>query len=146
MARQIVGDGGFVLGVDVQPVEPLHFQNLETLVADLDDGDTRDLVAARLKGHADVILSDISPNLSGVWEVDHAKQVHLARRALELCGLILKPGGNFFVKAFHGPDLDEFKKEMRERFETFRVVKPPASRTKSSELFLLGMGFRPQGT
>jgi 23S rRNA (uridine2552-2'-O)-methyltransferase len=85
------------------------------------------------------VLSDVSPNISGVWEVDHARQIDLARRSLQIAVSLLKPDGNFFVKVYQGDLLDDFVSEVRRRFEFVRLIKPAASRKKSSELFVLGL-------
>jgi 23S rRNA (uridine2552-2'-O)-methyltransferase len=92
---------------------------------------------------ADVVISDASPNISGVWEVDHARQIDLANQALKLALEILRPSGNFFVKVFEGDLLNSFIKTMEKYFETVKVIKPKASRAKSSELFILAMNLKP---
>jgi len=135
-----VGDGGFVLGVDVKPVEPFEAGNVRSVVADVTEPDILDVVRGFLpSGCADVVVSDVSPNVSGVWEVDQARQVDLARRSLFVACGVLRKGGNFFVKVFQGDMLDHFVFEVRREFGSVRFLKPRASRKKSSELFLLGL-------
>jgi 23S rRNA (uridine2552-2'-O)-methyltransferase len=87
------------------------------------------------------VVSDLSPNISGVWEVDHARQMELARTALRIARVILRPAGNMLVKIFQGSELKEFQLEMKSSFSTLRIVKPPASRPESAELYFLGLGF-----
>jgi 23S rRNA (uridine2552-2'-O)-methyltransferase len=89
----------------------------------------------------DVILSDLAPNVSGIWEVDHARQIELARCAIRLARQLLRPSGNMLVKVFQGAETKEFQSEIRGLFREFRIVKPPASRPESAELYLLGLGF-----
>lgn len=132
-----VGPRGFVLGVDVKEIEPFEKKNVKTVVADITDSGTVDVVCGLLPRLADVVVSDVSPNVSGVWEVDHARQVDLARRSLVIAGRVLRRGGGFFVKVFQGDLLDEFVDELRGLFDFVRFVKPRASRRGSSELFLL---------
>ena len=140
-AHQVVGGGGFVLGVDKEAIAPLNFSNLSTLIGDITNDQVVVDIAAT--GHApfDVVLSDLAPNVSGVWEVDNARQIELARCALKAARSVLRPSGNMLVKVFQGSDLQDFKAEMKSAFETLRIVKPPASRAESAELYLLGLGF-----
>ena len=90
---------------------------------------------------ADVVLSDLAPNVSGMWEVDHARQIDLTRNALALARQILKPGGSAVFKVFEGEFLSELKKEMAASFSKVLISKPTASRQESSELYLVCLNF-----
>ena len=141
VALKAVGEEGFVLGVDLNVVEPLEAENSRSVVLDITEPEVVDVVRGFLPGRrADVVVSDVSPNISGVWEVDHARQVDLARRSLYVAACVLKKGGNFFVKVFQGELLDDFVSEVKREFRFVRFVKPKASRRKSSELFLVCLG------
>ena len=94
----------------------------------------------------DAIISDLAPDVSGVWEVDQVRQIDLARHALKIARSLLKPGGNMLVKAFQGADLREFQLEIKSSFQNLRTVKPQASRPESAEIYLLGQGFLGQVT
>ncbi len=140
-ALRVLGDGGFVLGVDIKEIAPIEGENSRSIVHDITERDVVDVVRGFLPdGVADVVVSDVSPNISGVWEVDHARQVDLARRSLYIAACVLRKGGNFFVKVFQGELLDDFVVDMRREFRFVRLLKPKASRRKSSELFVLGLG------
>jgi 23S rRNA (uridine2552-2'-O)-methyltransferase len=89
-----------------------------------------------------VVISDAAPNITGVWEVDHARQIDLATKALEIAQSLLKPKGNFFVKVFEGALLNDFIEAVKSIFETVKMVKPQASRAKSSEMYLLATGLK----
>ena len=91
---------------------------------------------------ADVVISDAAPNITGVWEVDHARQIDLATKAMEIAQCILKPNGNFFVKVFEGDLLNDFIQTVKQTFDTVKIVKPQASRAKSSEMYLLALGLK----
>jgi 23S rRNA (uridine2552-2'-O)-methyltransferase len=145
-ARQILGPQGFVLGVDKEPIKPFPFRNLGTIVADiLQEDETVALIQLETYRKMDVVLSDLAPNVSGVWEVDHARQIDLARHALSIARKVIRPSGNVLVKVFQGSELQDFRKEMRTEFQTLRIVKPPASRSESAELYFLGLGYiKPQ--
>jgi len=141
-SRKIVGDEGFVLGVDVKPIEPIDLPNVRTLVGDITEPQTVEYVRELLPRSADVVVSDVSPNISGIWELDHARQIDLARRSMQIAASNLKPKGNFFVKTFQGDMLRDFVKEVKERFVFVKLIKPKASRAKSAELYVLGMNLR----
>ena len=141
IAQEAVGKSGFVLGVDKQEIKPLSRHNVATIVGDIEDPSLSDLIKEKMQGPVDVVLSDASPNISGSWETDHARQVYLANRSLEIARRVLRRGGAFFVKAFQGPDLKEFRSDLQRFFETVRIVKPPASRSDSSEIYFLGLNF-----
>jgi len=141
-SRRIVGDEGFVLGVDLKPIEPIDLPNVRTLIGDITEPQTVEYVRELLPRSADAVISDVSPNISGIWELDHSRQIDLARRSLQIAASVLKPRGNFFVKVFQGDMLHDFVKEVKERFAFVKLIKPKASRAKSAELYVLGMNFR----
>ncbi|MEM1589104.1 MAG: RlmE family RNA methyltransferase [Candidatus Bathyarchaeia archaeon] len=141
-ARKIVGSEGFVLGVDLKPIEPFPECNVKTIVGDITEDETVEQILEALPRRADVVVSDASPNISGVWELDHARQMDLAQKALEIALKVLRPNGNFFVKVFQGDMLNDFVGKVKRYFRDVRVIKPKASRAKSSELFVLGLRFQ----
>lgn len=145
-AHKAVGDSGLVLGVDIKPVKPLPYENVEAIVSDITESQTAAKIQAILPRKADVVISDVSPNISGVWEVDHAKQMDLAYTSLQIVAKILKPEGNFFVKVFQGDMLHGFLETLRNNFETVKIIKPKASRAKSAEIYILGMRFQTETT
>jgi 23S rRNA (uridine2552-2'-O)-methyltransferase len=142
-ARKIVGKKSFILGVDLKPIAPFPQEYIRTIVADINEPETLQQILDFLPKKADVVLSDASPNISGVWEVDHARQIDLAAQALKIALSVLRPSGNFFVKVFEGDMLADFVKTVEKRFVTVKVIKPKASRAKSSEMFLLAMNLKP---
>jgi 23S rRNA (uridine2552-2'-O)-methyltransferase len=91
---------------------------------------------------ADLVLSDMAPNMSGIASRDQARALELAELALDFALKHLKPQGNFLVKAFQGAGFDSFLKTLRSRFVAVAVRKPEASRSRSSEVYLLGKGLR----
>ncbi len=138
-ARKTVGSRGFVLGVDIKPIAAFSEHNVRTMLGDIGDPETPRQILELLPRKADVVISDASPSISGIWEVDHARQIDLAEQALNIAFETLRPSGNFFAKVFQGDLLDDFTRKMQKHFQTVKVVKPEASRKKSSELFILGM-------
>src|SRR4030066_1111884 len=145
-ARKIAGKTGFVLGVDLKPIEPLPQEYITTIVADITEPETLQQILAFLPRKADVLISDSSPNISGVWEVDHARQIDLATQALHIALRVLRSSGNLFVKVFQGDLLNDFIKTVYRYFETVKLIKPKASRAQSSELYVLALGLKPRQT
>ncbi len=144
-ARKMTGKNGFVLGVDLKPIDPFTQEYVRTIVADLTEPGIVEEIRSFLPREADVVISDAAPNITGVWEVDHARQIDLATKALEIAQCLLRPSGNFFVKVFEGDLLNDFIQTVKNLFETVKIVKPQASRAKSSEMYLLALGLKSKG-
>ncbi|HYB67071.1 MAG TPA: RlmE family RNA methyltransferase [Candidatus Acidoferrales bacterium] len=144
-ARQVVGTRGFVFGVDLQPITALPHTNIQTMIGDITKPEIVDEIKKEAGLSFDVVLSDLAPNVSGVWEVDHARQIELARCAVRVGGLVMRGSGNMLVKVFQGSEVKAFQDEMRSMFSEFRIVKPQASRPESAELYFLGLGFVGEG-
>jgi len=143
-SREIVGEGGFVLGVDIREIQPLNQPNVYSIVGDIMDSDTLKRIKALLPRPANAVISDAAPNVSGVWELDHARQIELAQTSLRIAIQVLSPGGNFFVKVFQGELLDDFLKEVKTYFSSVKLIKPKASRTKSAEIYFVGLNYKGQ--
>jgi 23S rRNA (uridine2552-2'-O)-methyltransferase len=137
VAAELAGSGGRVLGVDRQRIAPI--EGVETLRADLSEPGTRGAIVERV-GEADVVLSDLAPDMSGEYGLDHARSVHLARQAFAVALDVLAGGGALAVKVFQGPDLEGFRRELEAEFDRVRVVEPDASRPSSSEVYLVATG------
>jgi len=141
-ARKMTGKNGFVLGVDLKPIEPFTQEYIRTIIADFTEPGIVEEIRSFLPREADAVISDAAPNITGVWEVDHARQIDLATKALEIAQCLLKPKGNFFVKLFEGEMFNDFILKVKDLFDTVKVVKPQASRAKSSEMYLLATGLK----
>ncbi|UCH89721.1 MAG: RlmE family RNA methyltransferase [Thermoplasmata archaeon] len=137
VAVELVAPSGTVIGVDIDPIKPL--EGAEFIKGDMTSEDTMDLIKSKID-YADVIISDMSPNISGHYSVDQAKSVYLAEQALDVVVRMLKPGGHFIVKIFQGEDFPEFLQKLKERFEFCKVHSPPASRAQSSEVYVVCKG------
>ncbi|XP_053327208.1 rRNA methyltransferase 2, mitochondrial [Spea bombifrons] len=130
-------DVGFVVGVDL-----LHVSPLEGAVflsdSDITDPVTQNKVVSLLPtGKADVVLSDMAPNASGIRELDHQKLVNMCLSLLDLTERVLRPGGSFLCKLWDGGKSCLVRDRLRQRFQDVRNVKPKASRTDSAETYLL---------
>jgi 23S rRNA (uridine2552-2'-O)-methyltransferase len=138
--HRLSGDDGRLLGqifaLDVLPLDPLP--GVVFIQGDFREQEASVQLSTALAGHkADLILSDLSPNLSGIAAADAARGQHLLELALEFALLHLKPEGSFLVKAFHGSGFSQFVAELKKHFASVAVRKPAASRAESAETFLL---------
>ncbi len=137
---KVIGKKGFALGIDLKRVEPIN-SNVKTLMADVNDESIKDKIMSKLPKKADVITSDLSPSVSGIWELDVAKQIDLTSKVVEILPFILKEGGHAIMKVFQGEPFGEFLKKIKKNFKDVIIIKPPASRPESSEMYLLCRGF-----
>jgi 23S rRNA (uridine2552-2'-O)-methyltransferase len=142
VATKIVGDSGRVIGIDIKPVDPVP--GAIVIQGSIEDPGMMDKIAGMLGGKADVVLSDIAPNVSGVWDVDHARQISLTSAALLFARNVLRAGGGAVFKVFEGEMLNELRAELKKSFGRVLLSKPTASRQESSELYVVCLEFRPQ--
>jgi 23S rRNA (uridine2552-2'-O)-methyltransferase len=148
VAAERVGPEGTVVGVDRQRIDDLEEPEatVEYVRGDMTEDDTkaeiRDIVGAGgdTGGPADLVVSDMAPNVTGEYELDHARSVHLARQAFEVALDLLDSGGDFVAKVFDGRDLDDFEADVEEEFEYVRRIRPDATRDESSEVYLVAKG------
>lgn len=140
VAREIVGESGYVLGVDLQNIPPFEESNVEALQADITRNDILTTIKER-KEVFDVVISDISPNISGIWDVDHFRSVELSEKALGLAVELLRSRGNFLVKVFQGEGTQDFFAKVKAHFSYTKVSSPEASRKSSAEVYIIGKHF-----
>ena len=139
VAAEAVGTGGLVVGVDRQRIRDFETDaRIETVQGDLTEEETVAAVRSVVgEGGADCVVSDMAPNMTGEYELDHARSVHLARQALVVARDVLAGGGDLVTKVFEGPDTDDLRAEFDDAFEYVRTIHPDASRDASSELYLV---------
>jgi 23S rRNA (uridine2552-2'-O)-methyltransferase len=138
--KQLKGQGR-VLAIDLLPVAAIA--GVEALEGDFASDDGLAWLEQKLQGkQADLVISDMSPNISGIVLSDQARQYDLCEMALAFAGKWLKPDGAFVVKVFQGVGFEDYRKQMREAFVQVQVRKPEASRNRSNELYLLGRQLR----
>lgn len=140
VAYEEVGEKGKVIGIDLKKMESIYGTILihgsiedEKVIAELNQ---------LLDKTVDVILSDIAPNVSGNWELDHARQISLTESVFDLAKKILKRNGTAVFKVFQGDMLNDLIIRLKESFERVIITKPIASRQESSELYLVCINFR----
>jgi 23S rRNA (uridine2552-2'-O)-methyltransferase len=141
VAKEIVGENGRVIGVDLSPIGPLS--GVTFLQADMTKESIQTELESAIGGKmADVVISDMSPDISGNYSVDQAKSVYLSQMALKTAENLLKLNGNFVCKVFTGEDLEDFIKKVIKKFRIVKRYIPPASRKTSSEIYIIAKFFR----
>ncbi|MFB6088023.1 MAG: SAM-dependent methyltransferase [Haloarculaceae archaeon] len=141
VAAEEVGAEGTVVGVDRQRIDPIDAEaTVEYVRGDLTEDDTIEEVVDSV-GEADLVVSDMSPNMTGEYKLDHARSVHLVRQGLAVAREVLTAGGDFVAKVFDGPDLADLEADLEADFEYVRQVRPEASRDASSELYLVARSY-----
>ena len=140
VAAQLVGDGGKVLASDILPIDSIA--NVTFVQGDFSDDAVLNELLKHLEGApADLVISDMSPNMSGVKAIDQPRAMYLAELALEMAESVLKPGATFLVKVFQGAGFDAYRKQLQSRFKVVKSRKPGASRPRSRENYLLATSF-----
>ena len=132
---------GAILAIDLLPMEPI--EGVQFIQGDFREAEVLAQLEALVGGRAlDVVVSDMAPNLSGVASVDAARIGHLIELAIEFAQKHLKPEGALVVKVFHGSGYSQLVQLFKDTFKAVKPVKPKASRDRSSENFLVGMGLK----
>ena len=144
VARRAVGDAGRVVAVDLLEMTPVA--GVRFIHGDFGDDAVLAAVEQALGGQgADLVLSDMAPNISGVASVDQARSVGLAELALDFAVNHLQPQGNFLVKVFQGSGFDELVRDIRGKFAQTQIRKPEASRSRSNEVYVVAKGLKVRG-
>jgi 23S rRNA (uridine2552-2'-O)-methyltransferase len=140
--RERLGPSARIVAVDLLPMDPVA--GVRFVQGDFHEEETLRALEKTLEGRrAGLVLSDLSPNISGVASADQARSVLLGELVLEFAERWLQPGGDLVVKAFQGAGFPELHRRLQERFEKAHVRKPRASRDRSREVYLVGKGLRP---
>lgn len=140
VAVELVGPDGKVVGVDLDKIEPI--EGVTFLRGDMTDADTVARTLEACGGVADVVISDMSPNISGAYATDHARSIWLSESALAFAEKTLVRGGAFVCKVFEGDMFPAYLNKVRAIFEEVGVDHPPASRAASSEVYVVARGFK----
>ncbi len=130
---------GTIIALDLLPMAPV--EGVHFILGDFRENEVATVLQTALQGRqADVVVSDMAPNLSGIESSDAARVLHLIELAVEFAQNHMKPEGALVVKVFHGSGYGQIVKMFKETFKVVKPIKPKASRDKSSETFLVGMG------
>ncbi|MDX8377507.1 MAG: RlmE family RNA methyltransferase [Mariprofundales bacterium] len=134
--------GGILVGIDILAMEAMH--GLNFVCGDISETAIQQQLDKLLAGRkADLVVSDMAPNLCGNKIADQARMIYLNELSLHLACQYLRNDGSALFKTFQGAGLDEFRQQMRSNFNSLRNIKPQASRKKSAEFYLLGHKYAP---
>ncbi len=140
-ARQL-GAKGRMIALDILPMDPVP--GVEVIQGDFrEDAVLEQLLDVIGDDRADLVISDMAPNICGMEVVDIPRSYYLADLALDLALKVLKPGGGFLVKLFQGEGFDDYQKQLKQRFNRVVMRKPKASRARSREIYALATGYKP---
>ncbi len=134
-----VGPRGKVIGVDLQPIEPI--EGVQTIKGDIRKQEVLDELLVISGGKVDVVLSDMSPNITGSYSMDHARSIELCEMALSFALTTLSRNGKLVFKMFEGDLSRDLIAEVQKHFETVKRYSPEASRSSSSEIYVIAKGF-----
>lgn len=135
---------GTLVALDLLPMDPI--EHVKMIIGDFREDDILEQLMETIQGKGvDLVLSDMAPNMSGTPEVDIPRAMYLAELVFDFANQVLKPGGNLFMKLFHGSGFDDLIKFARTQFEKVVIRKPNASRARSRETYLLAKGFKIKG-
>jgi 23S rRNA (uridine2552-2'-O)-methyltransferase len=134
-AEKVLPDGK-VIAVDILEMPTIN--GVEFILGDFTEQSVFDQCLARLDGNkADLVISDMAPNLTGIRDSDQARSMYLAELALDFAAAVLNPRGNLLIKVFEGAGIEQFKRALKEQFQRVSVRKPDASRSGSREFYIL---------
>lgn len=139
IAAEIVGSTGKVVSVDIRRMR--RIDGVEFILGDVRERKTIDRLSEIMGGSVDVVLSDMSPNISGHYSTDHAKSIELCEHALKFAEAALREDGCFIVKVFEGDLYPEFLAKVKRHFKSVKGHSPRASRASSSEIYIIAKGF-----
>jgi 23S rRNA (uridine2552-2'-O)-methyltransferase len=141
VAAKLVGDKGTIVASDILEMSPLA--GVTFVQGDFTEQDVYEAILAEMGDEkADLVISDMAPNMSGNAASDQPQAMYLVELALEMATIVLRPGGNFLVKVFQGAGFDEYLKSMKSEFASVVTRKPDASRARSREVYLLGRQYK----
>jgi len=141
LAAKLLHGRGRIVALDILPMDEI--MGVEFIQGDFSSEEVLVSLAERIGADPpQLVMSDMAPNMTGIADVDHDRSMHLVELSLEFAQKALAPGGDFLVKVFQGRHFQPFVKQLRAHFGAVKVRKPPASRQRSSELYLLARDFK----
>ncbi len=142
VALEKVGEEGIVVGVDLNRIKPFKEENFHGLRGDFTTKEIQDQITEIIDGKTKVLISDASPQLCGIKNLDQLRSIDLINTVIEIADNILENKGNLLMKVFQGPEYKKMLIELKKKFRQVKTTKPPSSRKKSSEMYVIGLGYK----
>ncbi|MDR3062521.1 MAG: RlmE family RNA methyltransferase [Methanobrevibacter sp.] len=142
IALEKVGEEGIVVGVDLNKIKPFTEENFFFIRGDFTTHEVTEKIISKLSGKADVIISDAAPSTTGIKSIDHLRSTDLVESVISLCDIALKEKGNLLIKIFQGEEFKKILDSLKGKFRILKTNKPPSSRKKSGEMFIVALGFK----
>ncbi len=144
VALEKVGEEGMVVGVDLNRFKKFHEENYYGMRGDFTTPEVQEKIMKIIGGKAKVVMSDASPSLSGIKNIDQLRSIDLTNAVIGIADNILEEKGNLVMKVFQGPEYKQMLDSLKGKYRQVKTTKPPSSRKKSSEMYVVGLGFRPK--
>jgi 23S rRNA (uridine2552-2'-O)-methyltransferase len=142
IALEKVGEEGIVVGVDLNHIKPFEEDNYYRIRGDFTTEEVQNKIMDIIDGQTQVLISDASPSLTGIKDIDHLRSIDLINTVVSIADNILLPGGNMVMKIFQGPYYKETVDMLKKKFKILKTTKPPSSRKKSKEMYIVGLRFK----
>ena len=142
VAMEKVEEEGIVVSVDLNRIKPLDGENFYRIRGDFTDENVQNKIKKIVGGHTKVLISDASPTLTGIKDIDHLRSIDLIESVINIGDNILEDKGNIVIKAFQGEEYKNLIDKLKKKFKVLKTTKPPSSRKKSSEMYIIGLGFK----
>jgi len=141
---EVIGEEGtgMVVSVDLEYIKPIDHEAYIGVKGDFTTEEVQNTITEIIDGKADVILSDASPKLCGIKDIDNFRTFDLATAVMNISDNLLKKDGNLIMKAFQGEAYQELISQIKKKFRTVKTTKPNSSRKRSSEMYIIARGFK----
>ena len=143
VALEKVGEEGTVVGVDLNRFKRFHEENYVGIRGDFTTPEVQKKITEAIGGKAKVVMSDASPSLCGIKNIDQLRSIDLTNVVIEIAENILERKGNLVMKVFQGPEYKEMLDSLKGKFRQVKTTKPASSRKKSSEMYVVGLDYWP---
>ena len=142
VALEKVGEEGLVIGVDLNRIKPFPEENFYGIRGDFTTEEVQDKIISLLGGKAKLVISDASPSLCGIKNIDQLRSIDLTNTVINIADNILETKGNLVMKVFQGPEYKDMLNNLKKKYRQVKTTKPPSSRKKSSEMYVVGLGYK----
>ncbi|MCF0226424.1 MAG: RlmE family RNA methyltransferase [Methanobrevibacter sp.] len=142
VALEKVGEEGIVVGVDLNRIKPFKEENFHGIKGDFTTDEIQNQIMEIIGGKTKVLISDASPQLCGIKNLDQLRSIDLINVVIEIADNILEDKGNLVMKVFQGPEYKSMLTDLKKKFRQVKTTKPPSSRKKSSEMYVVGLGYK----